>query len=115
MKFWEKVTGSDITKEFKAFGVRAKSLPEDYQIAWEKIKYNLWEYSDFTGRNLLPIFDGILDLLEEGIANGQRVEEVLGEDIKGFCSELVGTEASEYFRDKWRKQLNSNIYKKLDK
>lgn len=115
MNFWEKITGSDMTKELKAFESRAQRLPADYQAAWEEIKANLWQYSDFTGRNLIPILDGVLGLLEETASDGQSVQEALGEDIKGFCSALVGKEDVNYYRDKWRKQLNNNIAKKLGK
>lgn len=115
MNFWDKITGNDMTKELKTFEARVKKMPNDYQEVWEKINENLWEYSDFTGRNLMPILDGVLGMLEEAAAEGQSVEEVLGDDIKGFCSELVGEEGAKSFRDKWRKQLNNNIAKKLGK
>ena len=113
MNFWEKITGSDMTKELKTFESRAKKLPADYQAAWEEIKTNLWQHSDFTGRNLIPILDGVLGLLEEAAADGQSVQGVLGDDIKGFCSALMGEEGAKSFRDKWREQLNNNIAKKL--
>jgi DNA-binding ferritin-like protein (Dps family) len=113
MNLWEKITGSDMTKELKIFESRAKKLPTDYQVAWEKIKGNLWPHTDFTGRNLIPILDGVLGLLEETAADGQSVQEVLGDDIKGFCCALAGEEGGKSFRDKWRKQLNNNIAKKL--
>ena len=113
MNFWEQITGSDMTKEMKAFESRAKRLPADYQAAWEKIKTNLWTHSDFTGRNLMPILDGVLGLLEESAADGQSVRETLGDDIKGFCSALAGEEGAKSFRDKWREQLNRTIAKKL--
>ncbi|MBL4931588.1 DUF1048 domain-containing protein [Clostridium paridis] len=115
MNFWEKVTGSDMNKEMKAFESRAKKLPADYQEAWEKIKANIWPHSDLTGRNLMPILDGVLGMLEETAADGQGIQEVLGDDIKGFCSALVGEEGAKSYRDKWREQLNSNIAKKLGK
>lgn len=115
MNFWQKITGNDITKELKAFESRAKNLPADYQAAWEEIKANLWPHSDFTARNLMPILDGVLGLLEETAADGQNIQEVLGDDIKGFCSALAGEEGAKSFRDKWREQLNNNIAKKLGK
>lgn len=115
MNFWEKVTGSDMTKEMKTFESRAKRLPADYQVAWENIKMNLWPHSDFTGRNLMPILDGVLGLLEETAADGQSALEVLGEDIEGFCYALMGEEGAKSYRDKWREQLNNNIAKKLGK
>jgi len=115
MNFWEKITGSDMTKELKAFESRVKKLPADYQAAWEKINANLWPRSDFTGRNLMPIIDGVLGLLEETAADGQSIQEVLGDDIEGFCSALAGEEGAKSYRDKWREQLNNNIAKKLGK
>lgn len=115
MNFWEKITGSDIRKELKAFELRAKRLPDDYQAAWEEVNVNLWQRSDFTGRNIMPILEGVLELLEEAAADGRSVREVLGEDIKGFCSALAGIDGAKTYRDKWREQLNKNIAKKLSK
>ncbi len=115
MNFWEIITGSDMTKELKIFKSRAKKLPADYQTAWKIINANLWPNSDFTGRNLMPILDGVLGLLEETAAEGQSVQEVLGDDIKGFCLALVGEEGSKSYRDRWRAQLNNAVAKKLGK
>ncbi|GIO32408.1 hypothetical protein J2TS6_35490 [Paenibacillus albilobatus] len=115
MNFWEKITGSDMTKEMKAFEARVKKLPADYQAAWEDINTNIWSYTNFSGRNLMPILDGVLGLLEEALADGQSVQEVLGDDIKGFCSALAGIDGAKSYRDKWREQLNNNIAKKLGK
>jgi len=115
MNVWEKVTGSDIKKELKKYEFRAKKLPAEYQEAWEEIKAHLWSYSDFTDRNLVPILDGVLGLLEETAAEGLSIREVLGDDIKGFCSALVGAEGAKSFRDKWRDQLNNAVARKLGK
>ena len=115
MNFWEKITGSDMTKEMKTFELRIQKLPADYQAAWKKINTHLWPHSDFTGRKLMPILDGVLGLLEETAADGQSAQEVLGDDIKGFCSALAGEEMAKSYRDKWREQLNTNIAKKLGK
>lgn len=113
MNFWERITGSDMTNELKAFELRIKKLPADYQAAWGEIKANLWPRSDFSGRNLIPILDGILGLLEETAGEGQSVREALGDDIKGFCSAVAGEEGAKSFRDKWREQLNNNVARRL--
>ena len=115
MNFWEKITGSDMEKVAKSFESRTKKLPAEYQAAWEEINDHLWQYADFTGRNLLPILEGVLGLLEETAADGQSIQEVLGDDIKGFCSALAGEEGAKTFRDKWREQLNNNVARKLGK
>lgn len=113
MNFWDKITGNDMTRELKAFESRVKKLPTDYQGAWGKIKTYFWEYENFTGRNLMPILEGVLSLFEETAADGRSVQEVLGDDIKGFCSAVAGEEGAKSYYDKRREQLNSNIVKKL--
>ncbi|WP_047980232.1 DUF1048 domain-containing protein [Ornithinibacillus contaminans] len=113
MNFFEKITGSDMTEEMKGFEARVNVLPAEFQTAWKEISSNLWMHADFTGRNLMPILDGALELLEVASADGQSVEEVLGDDIKGFCAALVGDEGAKNYRDKWRDQLNKNIARKL--
>ncbi|MFZ4453567.1 DUF1048 domain-containing protein [Salibacterium aidingense] len=113
MNFSEKITGSDMTKAMKGFEARAKVLPAEYQTAWKEINNNLWIHGDFTGRNLMPILDSALELLEVTSADGQSIEEVLGNDIKGFCAALVGDEGAKTYRDKWRDQLNKNVARKL--
>ncbi|RKN16571.1 DUF1048 domain-containing protein [Micromonospora musae] len=113
MNFWETITGSDLTRDWKAFEARAAALPADYQAAWNQIVGNLFAYGNFTGRNLMPILDAALGLLEEAAADGQSVHEVLGDDIPGFCAALAGGEGARTYRDRWREQLNRNVARKL--
>jgi len=113
MSFWETITGSDLTRDWQAFETRARALPAEYRPAWEQIKGNLFPYGDFTGRNLMPILDAALGLLEEASADGQSVDEVLGDDIPAFCRALAGGEGARTYRDRWREQLNNNVARKL--
>jgi DNA-binding ferritin-like protein (Dps family) len=113
MNFWETITGSDLTKDWKAFEARAEALPADYQAAWQQIEGNLFPYGGFTGRNLVPIVDAALGLLEEAAADGQSIDEVLGDDIPGFSAALAGGEGARTYRDRWREQLNRNVARKL--
>jgi DNA-binding ferritin-like protein (Dps family) len=113
MNFWETITGSDLTRDWKAFEVRAEALPADYRSAWEQTVAQLFSYGDFTGRNLTPIADGVLGLLEETAADGQDISEVLGDDIPGFCAAVAGGAGARTFRDRWRDQLNKTVARKL--
>jgi DNA-binding ferritin-like protein (Dps family) len=113
MSLWETMTGSDLTREWKAFEARAGALPADYQAAWQQVKAHLFPYGDFTGRNLMPIMDSALGLLEETAADGLGIHEVLGEDIKGFCVALADGEGARSYRERWRAQLNRNVARKL--
>lgn len=115
MRILEKMTGSDITREMKAFDARAKRLPGDYEAAWDEMQNSLWAYGSFSGRNLLPIFRDILALLETASAEGQSVEEALGSDVKSFCAALAAAQGATICRDRWREQLNRRVAKKLKK
>jgi DNA-binding ferritin-like protein (Dps family) len=44
MSLWETMTGSDLTREWKALEARARALPADYQAAWKQIKAHLFPY-----------------------------------------------------------------------
>lgn len=113
MNFLEKITGSDITKAAKDFEARVQKLPESYQAACKEIVNCLLPYGDFSGRNLLPVFNGLTELLEIAAADGQSIEEVLGSDVQSFCKEIASAEGLKGIRDKWRAQLNKNVAKKL--
>jgi len=115
MNLWERITGSDLTRDWKGFESRAAALPDDYQQTWEQIKESLTPHGDFTGRNLIPIVDGVLGLLETTAADGRSAEEVVGDDVVAFCAALAGGEGANDDRDKWRDELNRNVAHKLSR
>lgn len=73
MNFWERVTGSDITKAMRNYTDRMHALPQDYAAAWDEIVRCLFAYADFTGRNILPVLDGLADWLETAAAQGRGI------------------------------------------
>jgi DNA-binding ferritin-like protein (Dps family) len=48
MNLWETMTGSDLTREWRAFEARAGALPADYRAAWEEIKVHLFRQHSRT-------------------------------------------------------------------
>jgi DNA-binding ferritin-like protein (Dps family) len=115
MNIWETMTGSDLTRGWKVLDARAAALPSDYQAVWAQIKTELFAYGSLTGRNLTPIADSALGLLEETASEGRAVHEVFGDDIKGFCAALAGGEGARSYRDRCREQLNRNVANKLNR
>ena len=113
MNFWDRITGNDINHQWKEFKSRAKKLPMEFQSAWMEINAELWQRSDFTGRNITPLLEGVLELFEESAADGRSVEDVLGGDIKGFCVSLASEQGAKTYRDRWRDRLNKTILRKL--
>ena len=104
MNFIERVTGSDITKAMKNLSVRIQNLSPAYQDAWDEMQSCLYTYGDF---------ENLAELLEIASAENQSVEEILGSDIKSFCSSLFSGEEMKTYRDKWRRQLNQNVERRL--
>ncbi|WP_121612620.1 DUF1048 domain-containing protein [Mesobacillus foraminis] len=109
MTIFEKIIGSlDDKREWKAMEARAKSLPTEYRNAYDAIKKYLWTAggpSDWKDSS--RIFGGILDLFEEGAAEGKKVTDLTGKDVAAFCDELVKDEKT--WKDKYRKKLNDTI------
>lgn len=106
--FLKKIIGDK--KEWKAMEARAAALPRDYQVVYEEIKHYVWKSS---GNGSIDIFKGLLDLFEEGAANGKGVLEITGSDVAAFCDELL--QDAKTYTDDWRKKLNNDISKKLEK
>lgn len=104
--FLKKIIGEK--KEWKAMEARAKVLPRDYYVAYDKVKQYIWKSS---GLGSIDIFKGLLDLFEEGAANGKRVLEITGDDVAAFCDELLRGEKT--YTENWRETLNRDIAKKL--
>lgn len=109
MSIFEKIIGSlDDKREWKAMEARGKALPKEYRNAYNAIKkyiYSTGGTSDW--KDISRIFGGILELLEEGAAEGKKVTDLMGEDVAAFCDELV--KDSKTWMDKYRKKLNDTI------
>lgn len=106
--FLKKIIGDK--KEWKAMEERAKALPKDYRVVYDEIKRYIWKSS---GLGSVDIFKGLLDLFEEGAANGKHVLEITGDDVAAFCDELL--RGAKTYTEGWREELNHDIAKKLRK
>ncbi|WP_280771782.1 DUF1048 domain-containing protein [Salipaludibacillus daqingensis] len=109
MSIVEKIIGNlDDKREWKAMEARAKTLPSEYRNAYSAIKKYIWTSggpSDW--KEIRLIFGGILDLFEEGAAEGKKVTDLTGENVAAFCDELV--KDTKTWRDKYRTELNDKI------
>ncbi|MCL5407587.1 MAG: DUF1048 domain-containing protein [Patescibacteria group bacterium] len=104
--FLKKIIGDK--KEWNAMETRAKALPHDYRVVYDEMKQYIWKSSGLDAINILK---GILDLFEEGAANGKRVLEITGSDVAAFCDELLRGEKT--YTEKWREALNRDVMEKL--
>ncbi|MFS0559934.1 DUF1048 domain-containing protein [Terribacillus sp. 179-K 1B1 HS] len=109
MSIIKKVIGDlDDKREWKAMEKRANALPSEYRNAYNAIKKYMWAYSGLSDwKDISRIFGGILDLFEEGEAEGKKVTDLTGEDVAEFCDELV--KDTNTWKDKYRAKLNDTI------
>lgn len=111
--FLNKILGDlEGKKEWKALQVRAKALPEEYQVVYNEIKHYVWQ----GGTGLMDpsnLFKRLVELFEEGAAAGKHVTEVTGNDVAAFIEELIRGEKT--YTDGLREKLNDAIAKKLRK
>ncbi|WP_096185741.1 DUF1048 domain-containing protein [Evansella halocellulosilytica] len=109
MNFIEKIIGSmDEKRKWKEMEARAKALPKEYHNAYKAIQKYMWTAGGVTEwKDISRIFGGILDLFEEGAAEGKNVTDLTGEDVAAFCDELMKDEKT--WMDKYRTKLNDTI------
>ncbi|MCM3618388.1 DUF1048 domain-containing protein [Sutcliffiella horikoshii] len=109
MSFLEKIIGSlNDKREWREMEARAKALPTEYRNAYYAIQKYMWTTGGPTDwKECSRIFGGILELFEQGAAEGKNVTEMTGEDVATFCDELV--KDTETYNDKYRKKLNDTV------
>ena len=110
MNLFEKMIGSlDDKREWREMEARAKSLPSEYRNAYKAIQKYMWTAGGgpTDWKDSSRIFVGILELFEEGAAEGKKVTDLTGEDVAAFCDDLVKDEKT--WKDKYRKKLNDTI------
>lgn len=99
-------------REYKAMMARVDALPEDYKYVYKKIQNYMWKFASGSGYDVVEIQEGMLELFEQGVAEGKTVIEITGDDVAGFADELM-KEARTY-TEKWGDDLNADIAKKLN-
>ncbi|MBP1971337.1 DNA-binding ferritin-like protein (Dps family) [Virgibacillus natechei] len=109
MSIFEKIIGSlDEKREWKALEARAKALPSEYRNAYTAIQKYMWTSGGPSEwKDISHIFGGILDLFEQGAAEGMKVTDLTGKDVAAFCDELV--KDTKTWREKYRAKLNDTI------
>ncbi len=111
MEMFKKLIGDK--KEYKMMMARVEALPEEYQYVYKKIQNYMWNFTAGNGMDMLHIQYELIDLFEAGAADGRQVLEITGEDVASFADELVAN--AKTYVDKYRKDLNQDILKRLGK
>ena len=100
-------------KEYRQMMKRVNALPDDYRFAYKKMQNYLYSYGCTDGDvgafvdNSTNMFTDLLELFEQSAAAGVPVQEVIGEDLAGFCDELSAAWA--HAGSTTREKLNAEI------
>ncbi|MFS0781213.1 DUF1048 domain-containing protein [Bacillus sp. 1P06AnD] len=100
-------------KEYRMMMARVDALPEDYQFVFKKIQNYMWNFAAGNGMDMLRMQYELIDLFEEGAAEGRQVLDITGEDVASFADELVAN-AKTYIA-KYREDLNESIMNRFGK
>lgn len=94
-------------KEYKQQLARADELPEEYLFVFYKIHDYIWRYAGGDGSDMIVTQNKLIELFEESAAEGKNVLDVTGEDVVGFCDELLLD--TKKWTDRYRRKLNKDI------
>lgn len=100
-------------REYKQQMARVESLPEDYQYVFKEIQTHMWQFVSGAGYDMMEVQYGLIDLFEEGAAEGKSVLEVTGEDVAEFVDELLKNTRT--YTEDWRNRLNRKIKNRIGK
>jgi DNA-binding ferritin-like protein (Dps family) len=111
--FLNKILGDlEAKKEWKATEARAKALPDEYRVVYDEIKRYVWQ-GGVGAIDPSNLFKRLVDLFEEGSANGKHVLDVTGNDVAVFVREILRDEGM--LAEDLHDELNRTIAKKLGK
>lgn len=94
-------------REYKKQLSRVEKLPQDYRFVFEKIQEYIWSFAKGDGSDMLKTQQELIELFEISAANGKLVLEVTGEDVAGFCDNLICD--TQKWIDKYGDKLNKKI------
>ena len=92
---------------------RVKALPQDYQIVYKEIQKYLIKVGPVELTEGTGLLSGIVDLFEEGVAQGKSVLAVTGRDVAAFCDDLI--KDSKTFADIVQESLGQEVNKAMKK
>lgn len=107
--YWRDVSRQK--REYKAMQARINAMPDDYRFVYRRIEKYLWHHAGGDGMDMLTVLTDLAELFESGVASGQKVLELTGQDVAAFADELLAN-AHTYTGD-WHEQLNKDVRRHL--
>lgn len=105
--FMSKVIGEK--GRWRKYKARTQNLPENYRIAVEALERYLMYFGTDDGDGAASLFEDLIDLFEQGAANGTAVRDIVGEDPVEFVEAFVRNYPLGQWRLRERERLESEI------
>lgn len=99
-------------REYQAEMKRVHALPKEYQLVFKKIVTYMWQFSAGPGYDMMQVQSDLIDLFEEGAANGRSVLAITGNDVAAFVEGLL--ESTRTYAGDWKTKFNRDILQALD-
>ncbi|MCH5585209.1 DUF1048 domain-containing protein [Shimazuella sp. AN120528] len=101
--------------EYKRYKKRMNALPSNYQTMMKEIEHYLWTFESGAddGMGMIKILTDVVKRFESNAQEGKDVLDAVGQDISGFCDDLLKDVKTETWEEQRKKQLNQTIYKRL--
>ncbi|NUL44646.1 DUF1048 domain-containing protein [Cellulosimicrobium funkei] len=109
----EKIVGNFGDKRrWKQCKARAEALPAGYREAQQALERYLTMYGAITkGGTFVTMLEDLVDLLEQGAADGTPLREIVGEDPVAFAEDFLAN----YAEDQWINKERVRLTKAIDR
>ena len=107
----------DDKHKYKQMMKRIDDLPKDYNFVFKQIQKYINTVGgvsgDITMFNNLNIFEDLLDLFEESVADERNIRDIIGNDVSKFCDGFINA----YVNDSKTlgEKLNKEIMERFNK
>jgi DNA-binding ferritin-like protein (Dps family) len=107
-KFISKVVGEK--GQWRAYKARARELPASYRTAIDALERYL-NYCGGTGGDGTALYGDLVDLFEQGAANGTPIRDIVGEDPVEFIDTFVRN----YPKGRWIIRERERLTREIDR
>ena len=105
--FISKVIGDK--RRWRAYKARVRALPPNYREAAEAVERYLLHLGPGDGAGWASMLEDLVELFEEGAANGTPIREIVGDDPVEFIETFVQNYPEGQWRTRERDRLTSAI------
>ncbi len=101
-------------KRYKAYKARVKQLPEGYRSAAGALERYLLYFGPGQSKSVIAMLDDLADLLEQSVAAGTPVRDVVGTDPVEFAETFLRNYPGGSWVNKERARLTKAIDRAVD-